>query len=262
MSINPERSQSATQRPLPAQPTYEPPPLSLHDEDTLPDRYPAFNHEKTVPSRSLRNDASEYPAATTSPGEPPLYAHGLQQQQMPGTATNLPASAYPAPYRSRPFLPWLLLVVGALGGILLLTTAGFVALNAAGIHTWSVPSGHSIVAPANGSTSTPAQVASNYYTAIESKDYSRAYSYVQANAQPSDWDQGQPLNQDTYSQQAKAVDYDYGGVSNYTIYHTEMIDSSYARVLMGVRRDYDRYRVSLDLHMVDGAWHIIQFNRI
>lgn len=243
MSFDSERSPQSAQHRVFKQRLYEPTPLSLHDEMTLPDHYPAFYDDQTLLVRSSQGDVNgSHPHAN-------LYPPGV----------------YPPLYRSRPFLPWLLLVAGALGGILLLTGAGFVALNAEGIHPWAIVSPSGIVRSVQKvqtEDTSPADIVSDYYNAIEQQDYAKAYLYLHLNALPSHWDQDQPATQDAYTQQAKAADYEDGYVTHYSIYHTEMIDNNYARVIMGIRRDDDRYRVALDLRMVDGTWRIVQFSSI
>jgi hypothetical protein len=247
MSFDPERSPQAAQQKVPELRLYEPIPVSLNDEMTLPDSYPAFYDDQT-----LRIDS------------PQVDSNGSRSQM-----SVFQPRVSPPVYRPRPFLPWLLLVAGALGGILLLSGAGFVALNAEGIHPWTIAPQHGIALPIQNmqaQNASPADLASDYYNAIERQDYVKAYSYLHLNALPSHWDQDQPATQDAtqdaYMQQANAADSDDGYVTHYSIYHTEMIDNNYARVILGIRRADDYYRVALDVRMIDGTWRIVQFSSI
>lgn len=281
MTYHPDRLQQAAQQTSEYQScAYEPQPLSLHDEETLPDRYPAFYNEQTysstnspvgsVPARDPVPNSGSAPAngpwtaAGPTPDAGSRFATAGNQQH---GSTGYPASLYPPAYRPRPFLPWLLIIVGAVGGILLLLGTGLVALNASGLHPLSVPALSSPlpqnVQNTSSSTMTPTDVVSNYYNAVERQNYAQAYKYVNVNTLNSPWSGGLPASQELFTRQGALMDDDYGVVTNYSIYQINMVDSNYARASLGIRREDDYYyHVSMDLRMIDGAWRIVQFNRL
>jgi hypothetical protein len=281
MTYHPDRWQQVAQQTSEYQScAYEPQPLSLHDEETLPERYPAFYNEQTysatnspvgsvpsvdpVPNSESASANGPWMAAGPTPDAGSQFAAAGNQQR---GSTGYPASLYPPAYRPRPFLPWLLIVAGAVGGILLLLGAGFVALNASGLPPLSSPalssSSSQNVQNTNSSTMTPTDVVSNYYNAVEQQNYAQAYKYVDVNTSTSPWRDGQPASQDLFTRQGAHMDDDYGTVTNYSIYRIEMVDSNYARATLGIRREGDYYyHVAIDLRMINGVWRIVQFNRI
>ena len=266
MTYHPDRSQQAAQQAEDRQSRsyeYEPQPLSLHDDETLPDNYPAFYNEQTFPAAR--------PQARPLPTTNPVLTSNSQAQANQGhnednSSMGYPASVYPPVYRQRPFLPWLLIAVGALSGILLLAGLGFAALNTEGIHLLPALDRQHIAASSSQNAGTSAtaltDVVSSYYNAIEQQNYAQAYKYLHVNTLASHWNYDQPASQDLFAQQASYVDNDAGVVTNYSVYHIYTVDSNYARAVLGVNRGNYYYHVSLDLRMIDGAWRVVQFNRI
>lgn len=264
MTYHPDRSQQAAQQAGDRQSRsyeYEPQPLSLHDDETLPEHYPAFHDEQTFFAARPQGG----PLLTTNP----VLTSSSQAQATPGSnnsSAGYPSDVYPPAYRQRPFLPWLLIAVGALSGILLLVGLGFAAFNAEGLHLLPALDRQHIAAPASQNAGTSAtaltDVVSGYYNAIKQQNYAQAYKYLHVNTLASHWGYDQPASQDLFAQQAGYVDNDEGVVTNYSVYHIYTVDSNYARAVLGVNRSNYYYHVSLDLRMVDGAWRVVQFNRI
>src|SRR5690349_5999803 len=76
MSFDSERSSQSAQQRVLKQRLYEPTPLSLNDEMTLPDRYPAFYDDQTLLVRSSQGDVNgSHPHANLYPPGvyPPAY---------------------------------------------------------------------------------------------------------------------------------------------------------------------------------------------
>ncbi|MDQ2906726.1 MAG: hypothetical protein M3Y81_24720 [Chloroflexota bacterium] len=101
--------------------------------------------------------------------------------------------------------------------------------------------------------------ANNYYNAVEARNYTKAYSYmdpgVTSRLQPN-----QPISQDQYTRLAQGVDLGAGPVVDYT-YLADSSDPT--MVIMTLDRKHGlRYHSHLKMKQAGGTWKIISFDTI
>lgn len=102
-------------------------------------------------------------------------------------------------------------------------------------------------------TSEPTPVAANYYLAIMTHDYAKAYTDLDSHAAVN----GRQVDQQTFVTLATSVDAQNGNVTGYTI---EGNDPSHPTIT--VHRGARVYQVHLQLQQENGAWKIISADGI
>ena len=153
------------------------------------------------------------------------------------TLTQSP-NAFQQPRKSRPLL-WIIL--GSTIGVLLLAAligaSAFFAL-----HTFFQQ------------TDQPVPVAANYYLALMTQDYAKAYADLDSQATIN----GQQVDEPTFINMAKAADAQRGRVSGYSM----MGDGSGSSFTLSVQRGGRSYQVHLQLKLEGSAWKIISADSI
>ncbi len=153
------------------------------------------------------------------------------------TLTQSPNSSQ-QPGKSRPLL-WIIL--GSTIGVLLLTA--FVGASAFfALHSFFQQ------------TDQPVPVAGNYYLALMTQDYTKAYADLDSQATIN----GQQVDEQTFINLAKAVDAQRGRVFGYSIEG----DGSGSSLTMTVQRGGHSYQVHLQLKQDGSAWKIISADGI
>ncbi len=213
------------------------------------------------------------------PNQPPYSQHGPQNQYPPyGTPTNNPYSGPPSnnpyapppsesfqqPYAPPPQVPynipppqpkksrrWLWITLSILGGILLLSCVGCVIAGGA-IGNLAGP------AFQKGFQSTLA--ADNYYSALKSKDYAKAYSYVD----PAQFKlNGESVTQEQFQTKAEAVDTQRGMITTSSSGNGDYTQSDSVTETMTVTRSGKPYIVQLVLKdMGNNTWKIVSADGI
>jgi hypothetical protein len=102
-------------------------------------------------------------------------------------------------------------------------------------------------------TSEPTPVTANYYLAIMSHDYAKAYTDLDRHATIN----GQQVDQQTFITLATTVDTQNGNVSGYSIEGTDP-----SRPTITVHRGARIYQVHLQLQQENGVWKIISADDI
>ena len=111
--------------------------------------------------------------------------------------------------------------------------------------------------------SPPAIVAKQYYNAIKSQDYARAYSYLDPNNEITFGGRSQQITQQAFTQAAQAYDATKGKVSDFSI---TSVDLNYSdtgntgHVTVRVTRNGNAYEVHLELRQEGNDWKIISFD--
>jgi hypothetical protein len=148
------------------------------------------------------------------------------------TLTQSP-NAFQQPRKPRPIL-WIVLVsiIGVLLFAALVGASAFFAL-----HTFFQQ------------TDQPVPVAGNYYLALMTQDYAKAYADLDSQATIN----GQQVDEQTFINMAKAADAQRGRVLGYSI----MGDGSGSSFTMSVQRGGQSYQVHLQLKLEGNAWKII-----
>jgi hypothetical protein len=153
------------------------------------------------------------------------------------TLTQSP-NAFQQPRKSRPLL-WIIL--GSTIGVLLLAAligaSAFFAL-----HTFFQQ------------TDQPVPVAANYYLALMTQDYAKAYADLDSQATIN----GQQVDEPTFINMAKAADAHRGRVSGYSM----MGDGSGSSFTLSVQRGGRSYQVHLQLKLEGSTWKIISADSI
>ncbi len=171
-------------------------------------------------------------AASPSPGAPLGSPSDMPQgTEMPGLPGVTPPPARP---RSRGWI-WFVLVI-------LLLSCLVSTIQAAGIGMVARPFAR------------PSIVADQYYTAVRSQDYARAYSYLAPTLTAS-------LSQPAFIQQAQARDATEGTVSSYSL--APDLPNNPQRVNVTVNRSMaGTYTAHLEVRQQGKAWQIVSFDRI
>jgi hypothetical protein len=102
-------------------------------------------------------------------------------------------------------------------------------------------------------TTEPTPVAANYYLAIMTQNYAKAYTDLDSHARIN----GEPIDQQTFVTLATTADSQNGNVSGYSI---EGNDPS--RPTITVHRGARIYQVHLQLQQENGVWKIISADGI
>jgi hypothetical protein len=189
-----------------------------------------------------------------------------------GTPPYNPPPAYvqtPPPAKSSNRVLWIVLAV--IGGILLLGCAicAFVLFrvgafgqqvisSAEATITVAVATETAAVATTNAQLAgSPTDAANLYYTAIETQDYTTAYSYMDPTLQTSN---GQALTQSIYTAAAQSQDQSHGAVTNFTI---AVDPTDPTKVTVTVTRGQSApYSVHLQFQQEGGQWKIISYDNI
>jgi hypothetical protein len=121
-----------------------------------------------------------------------------------------------------------------------------------------------IVAIVNNS---PAKtVSQQYYDAIKSQDYAKAYSYVDPNINITFQGQSQPISEQLFAQAAQGYDLAKGNVRDYSIGGVNLSSSSSAgnnaNVTVTVTRKGNPYDVHLQLKQEGNDWKIVAFDSL
>ncbi len=215
----------------PQQNPYELPPTQYAG----PPQQPQSNPYEVPPTQYAGQPYNQQQYGTPPPYNPSPYAPPL----VPGyTQVPLP------PKRS---LRWLWITLSIIGGVLVLSCAGCLVASAMGYNFLKT----TVVGPT--------EVANSYYQAIESQNYSQAYSYLADNMQTTS---GQPLSQTLYATTATAKDTVSGQVTNFT--QTGFTNNNgTAAITMTVTRNGQAYDVHLKLQQnSSGTWQITQYDTI
>lgn len=151
--------------------------------------------------------------------------------------TNKPDQPPQLPKRS---LRWLWITLSIIGGLLLISCAGYIILSVLG---------YNILAPTMSASAT----ANAYYQAIENKDYTKAYSYLAP-----DFPVGahEALSRTRFIASSQAEDTSAGPVTSFTQLGNGM-NNSIAIVSMSITRGGQSYTVQLQLQQNKGTWQII-----
>lgn len=119
--------------------------------------------------------------------------------------------------------------------------------------------GASFLSGVIGRVAGPTYTVSQYYNAIEKRDYPTAYSYLSTNATIPN---GQTLTQTLYTTNAQVTDVAKEPVSNYSI-GTISLTNNITNVTVSVTRGSPpAYPVHLQLQQVNGSWKIISYDNI
>jgi hypothetical protein len=146
------------------------------------------------------------------------------------------------------FIGILCLTVAVLSGLLI------VVLRSASQQQETVQRTPVVISPTSVLT-TPTQ----YYTAIEHQDYTKAYLYVAPNLTASN---GQPLTQELYTTAAQALDTVKGQVTNYSVGSTSVSNNIESVTVNVTRGNTAAYDVHLQLQQINGSWKITSYDNI
>ncbi|HLQ27788.1 MAG TPA: hypothetical protein VK140_00955 [Ktedonobacteraceae bacterium] len=174
-------------------------------------------------------------------GQPPPQAYGQQGQPYGGYP---PASNYAQPQK-KSSLRWLWITLAIVGGILVLACGGCIVASYAGINFL----GQTVT-----SVLGPTTTANAYYQAIQNRDYTSAYTYLDTSGVTV---AGQTVTQDAFVKAAQLYDTAKGPVTSFN-QTTVNVDSSgnTASVTMSVTRNGSPYTVNLQLKKVGSDWKI------
>ena len=147
------------------------------------------------------------------------------------------------------------IVLAMLGGVLLLSC---------GLCTWA---GYILIAPTVQDQANAVSLVNNYYEAIQSRNYSDAYSYLALQGT------GSSLTREQFIQQAESRDSQYGPVRSYVSEQASLspntnggsttgLNLSHLTITVNVSRARLSYPVVLSLKKVGGSWKIVDFDRI
>jgi hypothetical protein len=188
----------------------------------------APTNERSI--RDPRPDMGHYP-----PAYPPY---------MPGPLETKPPTKRPR--------TWIWIVASVLGVALLASC---------GLCGWGM---YSIFSTTFQQVLEPLTVTQNYYSALQAKNYSLAYSYISPQGTISS------LTLDEFTQRARAQDSQYGAIRSYTpgqpAFTTSTTDAStdltHATITVSVTRPQLHYNVLLTLQKIGGQWKIVDFDRL
>jgi hypothetical protein len=164
----------------------------------------------------------------------------------------VPSEVKPQAKRSR---AWIWIVASVLGAALLVSC---------GLCGWGM---YSIFSSTFQQVVEPLTVAQNYYSALQAKNYSLAYSYLSPQGAISG------LTLDEFTQQANTRDSQLGSVRSYnpgqpafntstSATGTSNVDLSRATITVDVTRSQQNYSVLLTMQKIGGRWKIVDFDRL
>ncbi len=180
----------------------------------------------------MYNDPNQPPPPPFEQGQPQT-SYGPPPYGVP------PVPTYVVPPQPKKSLRWLWITLGIIGGIVVLGCSGCVVAGALGFN---------FLAQAVG----PAVTATQYYQAIKTQDYVKAYSYIDpASASVA----GQTLTQDLFVNGAQAIDTQKGVVTNFTSSGFN-ITGNVGTVTMLITRNGQSYTVHLELKKEGNDWKI------
>ncbi len=163
-----------------------------------------------------------------------------------------PPEVKPQTKRSR---AWIWIVASVLGVALLVSC---------GLCGWGM---YSIFSSTFHQVMEPLTLTQNYYSALQEKNYSLAYSYLSPQKTISG------LTLDEFTQQARARDSQYGPVRSYTPGQpafatsttdtgTSSADLNSATITVDVKRSQQSYSVLITMQKIHGKWKIVDFDRL
>ena len=197
------------------------------------------------------------PAGGETYGQPPPYGQPTQQSSAPyGQPTQYTQQPYP-PYGQpgQPLPPnyampqepakkssrrWLWITLGIIGGLIVLGCAACGITAALGVGFFAKVGG-------------PIVTSTAYLQAMEQQDYTKAYSYIDANSVQV---QGHSLSQTDYTAIAQAADQTLGKVTSFSITNTN-ISNGIATVNANVVRNGKTYPQVLHLKQFGNDWKIV-----
>lgn len=232
MQNNPDRPQ---QPPYGQDPYSQPPTQYAQPPSYGQTPYPSPPAQPPYGQDPYSQPPAAYAQQTPVPQPPPPYAQTPPVQ----------APMQPAPRKRRRWP----LIVGIIIGLVLLVIIGGIA---------------AIVLVVNNS---PAKAAvQQYYAAMQSQDYTTAYSYMDPTMTLTIDNKQQQLNQQIFTQVAQAYDTDKGKVSSYSITSVNLKSSTStgntADIVVHVTRGNTPYDAHLQLQEQNGSWKIVSFDTL
>lgn len=217
-----------------------PPPPSFYMQPPTPQGTP----EQPAPSLPPAFPDPRYAPETQGYYPTPPFAANAQ----PGVHPGIPA-APPVAKRSR---KWIWIVVAVLS---------IAVLGSCGLCGWA---SYTLFAPAVQQATAVTGTITDYYTAIQDRDYSTAYNYI------SPQDKISNLTAQKFIQEAQSQDEQFGAVQKFTPQSTGIVASSSTNstdvdtftMTVQVTRAKETYNVTLTLHKINSQWKITNFDRI
>ncbi len=222
--------------------------------------------------QDVQEDRPEAPISPVSPASPvPPANSGTAPLSQRGDAPAFPGPqpgseyipppafvAFPPPGISPPVRQsrkWMWIVIATLGGVLLLSC---------GLCSWA---GFVLFTPIVQDQANASSLVNDYYAAIQSRNYTEAYSYLA----PQGTSSGLTLAQ--FTKQAQSRDAQYGSVRSYVpgqpsispntdSGNTTSLDPSRLTITVSVSRPRLNYTVLLTLEKVNNTWKIVALDGI
>jgi hypothetical protein len=124
-----------------------------------------------------------------------------------------------------------------------------------------------IVAGINAVNNSPGKAAAQqYYAAIQTRDYAKAYSYLDPTMTMNVAGQDQQISQELFNQAAQAYDQSKGAVSSYALTDVSVSAATdtgnTANVTVRVTRNGAAYDVHLQLKQEGSAWKVVSFDSL
>lgn len=225
-----------------------PPPPSFYAQMPEPS---SVEREQAPPSRPEETPWSAFPPVPATRGKsapqgPQPYQGGQQFAPSPPFAP-FPAPGLPVRHRANKWV-WLSL-----------TIFGVIALVSCGLCTWTASS---VMAPVVLQTTGSLTTINNYYTAIQSRNYDEAFSYLE----PKGHLQG--LTREQFIAEAKARDARYGQVLSFTPRTNQVSAQPSAQGLSNLKVTFDvtrsklKYTVTLTVEKVGNQYKIVDYQQI
>lgn len=193
------------------------------------------------------------------PPTPPPYEPAQYGQPQYYGAPPAPGYAQPQPRQSN---RWVWITLGVLGGLIVLgliacvlffVLIGRAAQQTVNTVTTSIEQTETAVSSPAAAQATVEQ----YYTAIQSQDYTTAYSYLESNMTTTS---GQTLTRQLFTQAATGRDTSLGTVTNFTI--TQNASDATKFTISVTRGSSALYTVNIQVTQVGSDWKISSYDEI
>ncbi|GHO74501.1 hypothetical protein KSD_22720 [Ktedonobacter sp. SOSP1-85] len=224
-----------------------PPPPSFYAQMPEPT---SVEREPTPPSRPEETPWSTFPPvpARGNPGpQGPQQFQGGPQFAPAAPFAPFPAPGLPVRRRANKWV-WLSLAI-----------FGVIALVSCGLCTWTASS---VMAPVVLQTTGSLTTINNYYTAIQSRNYDEAFSYIEPKGRL------QGLTREQFIAEAKARDARYGQVLSFTPRTNQVSAQPSAQGLSNLKVTFDitrsklKYAVTLTVEKVGNQYKIVDYQQV
>lgn len=191
------------------------------------------------------------------PQQPPSEqppAGQMPAEQIPPQGQAFPPYG-PPPYGQPPYVPqppkrslkWLWITLVVVGAVLILSCG------ACGVLVFSSNGPFSTVTKTFNQGLNSGLAVGQYYKAVQNRNYSQAYSYLD----PTATIEGQQVTQTTFTQKAMQAEAQQGPISNIAPKNFQFSpDMQQAKVPVNVTRKHGTYTVLLNLKNEGGSWKI------